>query len=112
MPAEAKIKSYWRGGCFLLAQLKPRETRFGRGLAMASVIKSRTSLIVLITLMALVLCFQLGTMVGRTGDEAAASAIEERMAQMDQQNREKYPDTSATTDHTPVSSVDRGPVAP
>ena len=79
---------------------------------MASVIKSRTSVIVLITVMALVFCFQLGSMMGRTGDEAAASQLEEKLAQMDQQNRQNYPDDSSTTDHTPVTSVDRGPVAP
>jgi hypothetical protein len=80
---------------------------------MASVIKSRTSLIVLITTMALVFCFQLGTMMGRTSDEAAASQLEQKMAQMDQQTRRDFPDQPETsTDHAPVTSIDRSPLVP
>lgn len=81
---------------------------------MARAIKSRTSVIVLITVMALVFCFQLGAQLGRTSDEAAASQLEQRMAQMDEQIRHDYPDQSANsnTDNAPVTSVDRTPVAP
>ena len=75
---------------------------------MFKALKSRTGLILLIIVMALVFCFQLGTQIGRTHDEAAADQLEVRMAQMDQKMRSESNDQA----ETPTASIDRAPALP
>ena len=75
---------------------------------MFNTLKSRTGLIVLIVVMALVFCFQLGAQVGRTHDETAGEQLEVRMAQMDQQLRSEPNDQA----EQPTASADRAPALP
>ena len=75
---------------------------------MFKALKSRTGLILLIIVMALAFCFQLGTQIGHNRDEAAADQLEVRMAQMDQQMRSESSDQA----ETPTVSVDRAPAMP
>jgi hypothetical protein len=77
---------------------------------MFKTIKSRTGLVTLIIVMALVFCFQLGTQIGRSHDEAAADQLEVRMAQMDQQMRSDSSDSEQG--EQPAASVDRGTALP
>jgi len=80
---------------------------------MVAAIKSRTSLLVLISAMALVFCFQLGTQFGRTGDEAAGAQLEQKLQLMDEHIRQEVaPGADLDAEQTPVANTDRGPVAP